>query len=288
MNISVLILTLNEERNLQRCLDAVSWCDDIVVFDSFSTDETIKIAKANGVRVIQRKFDDELTHRTASLQVGFKHPWVFNPDADEIAPADLCEEMLKVAADSSRSEVAYRMRFKNMFMGKWLKHSSLYPTWIVRLFRPEKLSFERTINLRYCVDGPEGWLQSHLLHYSFNNGIEAWFDKHNRYSHGEALETLASLDRGPVVWSKLWSRNPVERRQALKDASFRVPCRPTFRFFYMYLWSLGCLDGFEGFIFCKLMATYEFMITLKIREMRLNKAAADVRPGQQQRRNPIC
>jgi glycosyltransferase involved in cell wall biosynthesis len=265
--ISVLILTLNEETNLPACLKSVAWSDDIVVFDSFSSDRTVEIAKAAGARIIQRKFDNERDHRTASLQIGFKHPWVYNPDADEIAPPDLRDEMLRVVADPSRSEVAYRVRFKALFLGRWVRHCSLYPTWVIRLFRPEKVSFERLTNLRYVIDGLEGRLQGHFEHHSFNNGFEAWIEKHNRYSTHEAEESLRSLAEKRLDWGGLFSTETVRRRRAIKEFSFRLPFRPTLRFFYMYFLRMGFLDGCAGFTYCRLLAIYEYMIVLKMREL---------------------
>jgi glycosyltransferase involved in cell wall biosynthesis len=268
MSVSVLILTLNEEANLGRCLESVSWSDDIVIFDSYSTDRTLEIARAAGARVFQRRFDHERDHRTASLHLDFKHPWIYNPDADELTPEDLRDEMLRVVADSTRPERAYRVRRKDMFMGRWLKHSSLYPTWLVRLFRPQAVSFERNINLRYVVDGPEGRLAAHLLHYSFNKGLEAWIEKHNRYSTTEATEALASLSGGVVPWADLIGRDAVARRRALKELSFRLPCRPALRFLYMYVLRRGFLDGWPGYTYCRLLAMYEYMILLKAREVQ--------------------
>lgn len=274
--ISVLILTLNEEENLPACLEAVKWSDDIVVFDSFSTDRTVEIARAAGARVIQRRFDNERDHRAAALQAGFKHGWVYNPDADEITTPELRDEMLRVANDTSRKEVAYRVRFKNMFMGRWLRHSSLYPTWVMRLFRPEKLSFERTINLRYVADGPEGRLESHFEHHSFNKGLNAWFEKHNRYSWHEAEESLKSLSRGSLNWCDLFAFEPATRRRTLKELSFRLPCRPMLRFLYMFIWKRGFLDGWAGFTYCRLLTIYEYMIVLKMRELRLRERGATI------------
>jgi glycosyltransferase involved in cell wall biosynthesis len=267
MNISVLIPTLNEEKNLSRCLESVSWSDDIVVFDSFSSDRTVEIARAAGARVIQRRFDNERDHRTASLQVPFKHTWVYNPDADEIATPELRDEMLALTACPHNSLAAYRVRRKDMFMGRWLRHSGLYPTWLVRLFRPEVLTFERNINLRYIVRGTEGKLQGHMIHYSFEKGIEAWFDKHNRYSSLEALEMLASLRAGPPSLAGLLSRDPVVRRRTLKDLSFRLPCRPSLRFLYTYFARLGFLDGAAGLTYCRLISMYEYLIGLKAKEI---------------------
>jgi glycosyltransferase involved in cell wall biosynthesis len=266
--ISVLILTLDEEQNLPWCLDALKWSDDVVVFDSFSTDRTVEIAQAAGVRVVQRRFDNERDHRAASLQVGFKHPWIYNPDADEATPPELRDEMLRVVQDTTKLEVAYRVRFKTMFMGRWIKHSSLYPTWVVRLYRPEAVTFERTINLHYRINGAVGRLQQHFEHYSFSKGLNAWFDKHNRYSGQEAEESLKSLARGGVAFSELLSGEPATRRRSLKELSFRLPCRPALRFLYMYFLRLGLLDGVAGYHYCRLLSIYEYMIVLKMKEIR--------------------
>ncbi len=270
--ISVLILTYNEEANLPRALDSVKWSDDVVVLDSFSTDHTVEIAQAAGVRIVQRRFDNERDQRTASLQVGFKYPWVYNPDADEIATPELRDEMLRVVQDVERSEVAYRVRFKTIFLGRWIKHSSLYPTWVVRLFRPGALSFERMVNLRYVLNGPEGRLQSHFEHHTFNNGFTAWFDKHNRYSSQEAEENLKSMASGQWSASQLFATDVVARRRALKELSFRLPCRPALRFLYMYFLRLGFLDGIPGYHYCRLLAIYEYMIVLKMKEIRRRQA----------------
>ena len=270
--ISVLILTLNEEQNLPRLLQNVAWSDDIVVFDSFSSDRTIDVARQAKARVFQRRFDNEREQRAASLKVGFKYPWVYNPDADELATPELRDEMFSVVRDPARPELAYRARFKTMFMGRWIKHSSLYPTWFMRLFRPEHLRFERTINLRYVVDGPVGRLSNHFEHYTFSKGLEAWFAKHNVYSSFEAREGLESLSggnsRASVTWGSLVSSDPSERRRALKELSFRLPCRPLLRFLYMYALRRGFLDGAAGYHYCRLLSIYEYMIVMKMREGR--------------------
>jgi glycosyltransferase involved in cell wall biosynthesis len=271
-DLSVLILTLNEEKNLERCLEAVRWSDDVIVFDSFSTDRTVEIARDWGARVVQRKFDREPVHRTASLRLGFKHRWVFNPDADEIATPELAKEMRAVIETCPPEIAAFRMRRKDMFMGRWIRHSSLYPTWLVRLFRPEAIRFERNINLRYLVTGPEDRLQHHLLHYSFNKGLDEWIAKHNRYSRAEAFESLASLSAGEPDMAGLFSPDPVRRRRALKEESFLLPFRPAWRFFYMYLVRLGICDGAPGFHYCCLLSFYEYMISIKTREILAEKA----------------
>jgi glycosyltransferase involved in cell wall biosynthesis len=270
MSISVLILTLNEDVNLEACLSSVAWSDDIVVLDSFSTDRTLEIAKAAGARIFQRSFDNERNQRTFGLQeIAFKHRWVYMPDADEITPVELRDEMLSVVADPNQPEVAFRVRFKTVFMGRWIRHSSLYPTWVVRLVRPEKISFERDINLSCSVKGRQGYLTAHFLHYTFNKGLAAWYEKHNKYSSFEARESVRSLHCGRFDWRDLFAwHDEVRRRRALKEMSFRLPFRPLLRFLYMYLFRLGFLDGWPGYVYCRLLSTYESMIVLKIAEIR--------------------
>src|SRR5216683_2223632 len=119
MSISVLIMTLNEEVNLPACLAAVAWSNDIVVLDSFSTDGTIEIARAAGARVYQHEYVDELSQRRYGLkEIAFKHPWVYIPDADEVTPPELRDEMLAIAADPYRPESVFRCRFRVFFMGR--------------------------------------------------------------------------------------------------------------------------------------------------------------------------
>jgi glycosyltransferase involved in cell wall biosynthesis len=247
-------------------LEAVSWSDDIVVFDSFSTDSTVAIAREFGARVIQMKADNERLQREASLKVRFKHEWVFNPDADEVPTPELVAE-IRESVKSPGDIVAFRVRFKNMFMGKWVRHSSLYPTWIVRLFKTEHISFQRTTNLTYVIEGREGRLQNHLIHYSFDKGLHTWFDKQNRYSTYEAYENVYSRQK-PVPLGDLLRRDPVRRRKALKELSAHMPFRPTLRFLYMYFIRAGFLDGRAGYTYCRLLQIYEALIVYKVADMR--------------------
>ena len=265
-NISVLVPTFNEELNLERCLRACSWSNDIVVFDSFSTDRTVEIARDFGARVIQRKWDNEPAQRTASLQVPFKHPWVFNPDADEVATPELCNEIFHAVAEAGDQVTLFRMRRKDMFQGKWIRHSSVDP-WLARLYRPETISFQRVINMTYLTSGEERTLRERLIHYSFEKGLDDWFDKHNRYSRAEAAESLDALAKPAPKLSAFFSADPVAKRRAIKDFSVRVPFRPLARFLYMYLVQRGFLDGSAGFHYCCLVAFYEYMIVLKAKDM---------------------
>jgi glycosyltransferase involved in cell wall biosynthesis len=275
--ISILVLTLNEEINLPRCLESVSWSDDIVVLDSGSTDRTVEIAEAAGARVVYRKLEDWSEHQNwAVTAIPFKHRWVYYTDADEVVTPELRQELQVIARAPDTAAVAYRVRFKNQFMGRWLRWSSLYPTWVLRFFRPEKVRWERKVNPVPVVDGPEGRLAGHFLHYSFNKGLNAWFEKHNRYSWQEAQEAIRSLQSGQLSMADLLSSDTVRRRRALKELSWRMPFRPLLRFLYMYFLRLGFLDGWAGLTYCRLIATYEYMIDIKVRELRRREAGLPI------------
>ncbi|HEY4210017.1 MAG TPA: glycosyltransferase family 2 protein [Steroidobacteraceae bacterium] len=266
MSVSVLILTLNEEINIEQCLDSLSWCDDVVVLDSLSTDRTVALAEERGARVVKRPFDNWSAHQNwAVANIDFRHPWVLYLDADERCPDDLRDEALE-RARAGTTEVAFRVRRKDFFMGQWLKHAQLYPTWLVRLFRPERIRYERLVNPVAIVDGALGELQSHIIHYPFSHGVSHWIARHNRYSDLEAVEAAKVRDR-TAHGGSLWSRDPNERRRALKDVFFRLPARPLVKFFYYYGWRRGFLDGRAGLTYATLQAIYEYMIACKGNEL---------------------
>lgn len=271
MSVSVLILTLNEERNLPGCLESVAGFDDVVIFDSFSTDRTVEIARNAGARIFQRQFDNYGNQREAArTQVTYKYPWVLALDADERVDEELKAELKTITALPETSHRAYRVRRKDFFMGKWIKRSTLYPSWFVRFYQPSWIRYEpRAVHEYPRVEGSIGELQGHLHHYSFNNGLSAWLSKHVRYADLEAHEGLQTLRAGHIDWKGLFSQSdPVRRRRAIKGLSCYMPFRPTLRFLYMYVLRLGVLDGLAGLTYCRMLAMYEYMIVIKMREIQ--------------------
>lgn len=264
MSVSVLILTLNEEINISACLESLSWCDDVVVLDSLSTDRTCSIAAELGARIVTRAFDNWSAHQNwAVSHIEFRYPWVLYLDADERCPTELRDEVLKRVARAPES--AFRIRRKDFFMGRWLKHAQLYPSWFVRLFRPSRIRYERLVNPVAVVDGPIGELESHIIHYPFSHGVSHWIARHNRYSDMEAIEA-AKIGRSNAAvqqGASLWSRDPNERRRVLKDIFFKLPARPFLKFAYYYGWRRGFLDGRAGLTYATLQAIYEYMIACK-------------------------
>jgi glycosyltransferase involved in cell wall biosynthesis len=266
--VSVLILTLNEEVNLEACVAALAGFDDVVVLDSFSSDGTVALAERLGARVYQRRFDTFAAQRNHGLEhLQLRHDWVLHLDADEVMTPALREEIAGAIRDGRFD--AYRIPSKLMFEGRWLRYSGMYPTYQVRLGRRAALRFSQVGHGQREALAPErvGTLREPYLHHSFSKGLADWFERHNRYSTDEAAESVARLQGDTRTdWAGLFSRAPTRRRRALKALSVFLPFRPTLRFLYMYVLRRGFLDGRAGWTYCRLLALYEYMIVLKTRE----------------------
>ncbi|MFT5701691.1 MAG: glycosyltransferase involved in cell wall biosynthesis [Desulforhopalus sp.] len=270
--VSVLILTLDEETNLPRCLTSLQWCNDIVVLDSGSRDLTQVIATDFGARVVERTFDNYAAQRNFGLKdITYVHPWVLMVDADEEVPSALIEEIIQTITECDEKMTLFRMRRQDHFLGKWIRRSSGYPTWFGRLVRPDKVSVEREINEEFVTDGQIGFLKNHLRHYPFNKGFASWIEKHNRYS---TMEAKLIQEGGLCAFSvaDLKSGDPACRRRAIKSIVYRLPFRPLWMFLALYILRGGFLDGQAGLIFCLLRSYYEFMINCKLREIKLRLA----------------
>jgi glycosyltransferase involved in cell wall biosynthesis len=276
VTISIFIQTLNEEQNLPGLLESVSWADDIVVLDSLSTDRTREISEAAGARWFERAYDGRGNHQNWAMEhIDFKHRWVFYLDADERMTPELRAEIEKIASDwesgtrsvENNDPVAYYGGRKNIYRGKWIRHA-MPPGNIMRFFQPPKIRFARDANPVSIVDGKIGYLNEHFIHYNFSKGIREWIERHNRYSTYEANETMKALANNPVKLANLFSSDRNTRRLELKNISFRMPCRPMLKFVYMYVIGRGFLDGRAGWTYCRLQAMYEYMIVLKVRELK--------------------
>jgi glycosyltransferase involved in cell wall biosynthesis len=266
---SVVILTLNEEVNLPRCLEAISWCDDVLIVDSFSSDATLKIAAEHGVRVVQRTFDSFAGQRNFALDhCELKYEWIFHLDADEVMTPELSAEILGCVAATDKD--AYRVSSKLMFHGKFLRHAGLFPWYQVRLGRRGKLRFRQVGHgqREQLASHTIGTLKNSLLHFPLEKGIEDWIEKHNQYSTAEARQNVYGYADDDVPILDLLSIATDRRRRAAKKIFKWLPCRATIRFIYMYLFRGGILDGKAGFTYCRLLAWYEWLIVLKERAIR--------------------
>lgn len=266
---SIYILTYNEELDIAACIESAQDSDDIIVVDSVSSDRTVEIASRYPVRVVQHQFESHGRQRTWMLEtIPTKHEWVYILEADERMTRELFTECLE--AIQNPDYIGYYVAERVMFMNRWIRHSTQYPRYQLRLFRRGKVWFtDYGHTEREVCDGATSFLKETYPHYTCSKGLSRWIDKHNRYSTDEALETLRQLEQGSVNWRKLFfGPSEVEKRRALKDLSLRLPFRPLLRFFYMYFMLGGCLDGQAGFAWCTLQTFYEYLILLKVWELK--------------------
>jgi glycosyltransferase involved in cell wall biosynthesis len=267
--LSIYILTYNEEIDIAACIESAMLSDDIMIVDSCSSDRTIEIASSYPVRIVQHPFESHGKQRTWMLEnVAPKYEWVYILEADERMTPELFAEC--VAATNNPEYNSYYVAERVMFMERWIRYSTQYPRYQLRLFRHGKVWFtDYGHTEREVCEGASGFIKETYPHYTCSKGLTRWIEKHNRYSTDEARETLYQLENGKVNWRDLFlGKTEVERRRALKDLSLRTPLRPFIRFIYMYFFLGGCLDGQPGLAWCTLQAFYEYLILLKVWEMK--------------------
>ncbi len=272
-SVSVLILTKNEENDLPGCLKSVAWSDDIVVFDSVSTDSTQDIAAEAGARIIERPFDNWASHQNWGLNnIAFRNPWVFYIDADERLTPEAVSELSYIAQNPMTGFVAYRILRRDFFQGRQLRHVQTSP-WYIRFFRPEFVHYERLVNPVTLVDGPVGDLRYPLDHFPFSKGINHWLARHNSYSTFEAEQIMNNrAKKEPFSFNAAFFESDFNRRRFhQKELFYRLPARPLIKFLLLYILKRGFLDGRPGFTYALLQSIYEAMIVLKVQELDLTK-----------------
>jgi len=282
---SILIVAKNEASCIEGCLRSLAPCDDIVLYDSYSVDNTCEIAVHHGARVIRRPDQDlscsfggdEGFHRTWGVkEIAFKYSWVFTIDADERLNTSLISELCSIAASPHGRYVAYRLRRRDIWGDHHLRYVQASP-WFIRFFRPESISYDRLINCRTVVSGAVGQLYSSFDHYPFVHGLSHWIDKHNSYSTSEARQILVNrhnrLSFSPYYTFFCGDVN--QRRYHQKELFYRLPARPLFKFILLYFFKLGFLDGRAGLAYSLLQSFYELLIVLKVKELTTMKVLHD-------------
>jgi glycosyltransferase involved in cell wall biosynthesis len=267
--VSVLILTKNEEQDLPGCLSSVGWCDDIHVFDSYSSDSTIEIAQLAGAKITQRNFDNWSAHQNWGLaNIPFKYEWVLYIDADERISEELLNALKKIEFKIT-SSVAFNIRRRDFaWNGKWLKHTQISPFYL-RLFKPVNMRYERLVNPVSLPDGPTGTIDGYIDHYPFSKGVRFWLQRHLSYADLEAAMYIENAKAATHFSFRkaLFSNDFTEKRFHQKGLFFKLPGRPVIKWCYMVFIRLSFLDGRAGMTYSTLQAIYEYFIVLKTREL---------------------
>ena len=242
--LSVVIITKDEEQNLPRCLDSVTWADEVIVIDSHSTDRTVEIAEARGARVSTVEWQGFGPAKQAGVNLATGE-WILSLDADEAVSEQLAEE-IKQVIQSDGDYDGYTMPRKTNFLGRWINHCGWYPDRILRLFRKSQGQFDQAyVHERVEVDGRVGKLNADLLHYSYPT-LDSYFSKFNRYTTMGAEKAF---------------------RQGRRANWFDILVRPPASFVKHYVSKQGFRDGMEGFIISVLSSIAVLAKYAKLRDM---------------------
>ncbi len=248
MKLSVVIITYNEEDRLE---DALKSCrevaDEIVVVDSFSTDNTVGVAEEYNAAVYKNKFQDYGTQKNFALDKA-SFPWVLNLDADERLSDPLREEILKLKSmeESQIGADGFLIKRKTAYMGRWIIHSGWYPDRKLRLFKKEKSRWHGRIHEGLRLDGTTTKLEGDILHFTYRD-ITDHISRLNRYSRMQA-EDMVKKGKGLLY--------------------LRALLLPPITFIRFYIWKMGILDGFPGFVIALVSSWSTAMKYLKAIELK--------------------
>jgi len=269
--ISTIILTKNEASNLKRCIDSLQWCQEVVVLDSGSTDQTTQLAESLGAKVfthIQPSPFKISEQRNWALQnCDLKGDWVLFVDADETIPPDLAKEIQRVCSGTDNPYNAFELTARYLFWGKWLKRTQGYPNWHPRLLKRGEVTFIGGVWEHFSTDAKVGRITIPYDHFANSKGFADWLERHTRYSSWDAHHIVDFLETGKAT------ALGTERKLRLRLLAAKLwPLRPIARFLQMYFLRLGFLEGWISLCFCLLYAMYEFMTVVKIVELKRRKA----------------
>ena len=263
--LSAVVLTKNEQANIQRCLMSLKWADEVVVIDDHSEDATVELAEQLGARVLTNAFESFAAQRNWALDRGkLQFRWALMLDADEISTPAFASEIRKAIDSADDETVAFRTCRKTMLDGDWLKYSDGFPVWIMRLVRCGRARFQSSGHGEVPVpevSGILGTIHAPFIHEAFSRGMDDWWSRHVGYAKKEAEREKSQYE--DVALSCLLSPDRSRRRKALRRVSRSLPARGTLRFVYQYIVKRGFLDGRAGYRFCKMMACYESMIAAR-------------------------
>jgi glycosyltransferase involved in cell wall biosynthesis len=263
--VSVVVLTLNEEPNIRRCLASVAWADQIVVLDSGSADRTIPLARSLGAEVVEQPWLGFSAQRDYALQLPLlRHDWVYFVDADEWISPQLAAEIAVGLDDPQCAGFSHRLRL--VFMGTWIRHSGWYSgSWWVQLVDRRYAKYDgNLVGERPRVDGTVRRLDNDIVDED-RKGLAAWLHKHVRYAELEnerrvGAVSAVSLRKRLQMLREDGSGRPFAR-SILKELVFpSIPAKPAALFLYMYIARLGFLDGMAGLRFCFYHVWFEMSV----------------------------
>lgn len=232
--LTAVILTLNESEYIEDCVRSLAWADRVIVFDSYSQDETVSLAEAAGAVVLQSVFENYAQQRNAAL-AAVKTDWFFFVDADERGTADLALEVRRVMAE--RPETGWYVPRLNYIFGKLTRGAGWYPDYQLRLFKHGLVRYERPVHETAVVEGDTGYLVQPIIHYNYRDKVQ-FQAKQEAYTDYDA--------------SILKQQNSRPRPQ-------NFILQPWRQFWWRYVTLQGYKDGTHGLRLSLYMSYYEWI-----------------------------
>ena len=234
LELTAVILTLNEGEHIEECVRSLAWADRVIVFDSFSQDETVALANAAGADVLQSVFENYAQQRNAAL-ASVRTDWVFFVDADERGTLDLAAEVRRVMA--RRPESGWYVPRTNYIFGKITRGAGWYPDFQLRLFKHGLVHYERPVHETAVVEGDIGYLEQPLIHHNYRD--KAHFQvKQEAYSDYDAS---------------------ILKQQKVRPRPQYFILQPWRQFWWRYVTLHGYIDGGHGLKLSLYMAYYEWV-----------------------------
>lgn len=275
-DITAIILTKNEENNIERCITSIkNLVKRIVVVDSYSEDSTVEIAKNLGAEIYEHPWKHYADQFNWALDnVDIKTKWVYRIDADEYVTPELSEEIARECKRHADDNVSgFVMKFKIWFLGRFLTHGGVYPFYNLTIFKYGKGRYEDRAMGEHIVltEGMTIDLKNDCIHYDFKN-LDAWIDKHNKYATREVQDYECTLK---LQQAKTSLYDEAEKAKKMRDG-FYYKLPPFFRarlyFWYRYYFKLGFLDGKPGKIYAFMQAYwYRYLVDAKLYELDIIK-----------------
>jgi glycosyltransferase involved in cell wall biosynthesis len=274
-DISVIILTHNEEQHIERCLKSLHlFTNKIFIVDSGSTDSTVSIAESMGAKVVHNQWITYADQFNYGIQnTPFDTKWLMRMDADEYVTAELAQEIKEKVHTFSAEITGFHVKRRVMFMNQWIRWGGFYPTWLLRIWRKnsgicEELWMDEHIKL---LSGKSQPLSHDIVDHNLNN-LTWWIQKHNNYATREAIDLLDIkynfADNERVTATLFGTQEQRKRYLKIKYASLPLFTRPLLYFFFRFFFKLGFLDGLKGVIWHFLQAFwYRFLVDAKVYEV---------------------